>query len=113
MHLGYPDVAHLALREALTLAAAGSDPLRPAALRCSLAWLLLTQGRFVESHRLATATAASIGPTGDTPLPAWGLYGSCLLTGATAAARAGDRPVATVLLGEATGAAERTGHRND
>ena len=112
VHLGYPDVAHLALREALTLAA-GSDPLRTAALRCSLAWLLLTQGRFVESHRLATATAAAVGPTSDTPLPAWSLYGSCLLTGATAAARAGDRPIAGVLLGEAAGAARRTGDRND
>ncbi len=113
VHLGYPDIAHLALREALALADAGSDPLRPAALRCSLAWLLLTQGRFVESHRLATATAATIGATGESPPPAWSLYGSCLLTGATAAARGGDRPVAGVLLGEAAGAAERTGDRND
>ncbi|WP_142056039.1 hypothetical protein [Pseudonocardia kunmingensis] len=28
VHLGYPDVAHMALREALSLAAAGTDPLR-------------------------------------------------------------------------------------
>jgi transcriptional regulator with XRE-family HTH domain len=113
VHLGYPDVAHLALREALNLAAAGTDPLRVEALRCSLSWLLLTQGRFVESHRLATATAARIGPTGDSALPAWALYGSLLLTGATAAGRAQDRPVADVLLDEAREAAERTGNRND
>jgi transcriptional regulator with XRE-family HTH domain len=113
VHLGYPDVAHLALREALTLAAAGTDPHRTEALRCSLSWLLLTQGRFVESHRLATATAAGIGPKGDSPLPAWTLYGSLLLTGATAAGRAQDRPTAGVLLDEAREAAGRTGNRND
>jgi transcriptional regulator with XRE-family HTH domain len=113
VHLGYPDVAHLALREALTLATAGTDPHRIEALRCSLSWLLLTQGRFVESHRLATATAARIAPNGDTALPAWALYGSLLITGATAAARAQDRPMASVLLGEAAEAAERTGNRSD
>jgi transcriptional regulator with XRE-family HTH domain len=113
VHLGYADVAHHALREALTLAATGSDPLRASALRCSLAWLLLTQGRFVESHRLATATAATLAPTGESELPLWSLYGSLLLTGATAAGRAGDRPVAMVLLDEANNAAGRTGNRND
>lgn len=113
VHLGYGDIAHLALREALALAEHGSDSLRPAALRCSLAWLLLTQGRFVESHRLATATAATIGPTGHTAMSAWSLYGSLLLTGATAAGRADNRPVAAVLLGEAASAAGRTGDRND
>ena len=113
VHLGYADVAHLALREALSLTASGRDRFLPAALRCSLAWLLLTQGRFHEAHRLATATAAEIAPCGDDPLPQWSLYGSLLLTGATAAGRADNRPVAKVLLNEAAAAAERTGHRND
>lgn len=113
VHLGYLDVAHLALRDALVLASAGSDPLRVSALRCSLAWLLLTQGRFAESHRLATASAASLGPSSQAGLPASSLYGSLLLTGATAAGRAGDRPVAQVLLDEARQVAARTGHRND
>lgn len=113
VQLGYPDIAHLALREALTLAAAGTDPLRPGVLRCSLSWLLLAQGRFGESHRLATATAAGIGPRGESPLTAWSLYGSLLLTGATAAGRAGDRAVACGLLDEAREAATRTGNRND
>ncbi|MHA6629844.1 helix-turn-helix domain-containing protein [Pseudonocardia sichuanensis] len=113
VHLGYPDVAHMALREALSLAAAGTDPLRVEALRCSLSWLLLTQGRFVESYRLATATAARVAPSGDSALPAWALYGSLLVTGATAAARAQDRPTAGVLLGEAAEAAGRTGNRSD
>lgn len=113
VHLGYADIAHLALREALNLASAGTDPLRVSALRCSLSWLLLTQGRFTESHQLATATAAGIAPSEDSPLPTWSLYGSLLLTGATAAGRAGERPVAGVLLDEAREAASRTGARND
>lgn len=113
VHLGYADVAHLALRDALMLASIGSDPLRVSSLRCSLAWLLLTQGRFVESHKLATASAASLAPRGESELPVWSLYGSLLLTGATAAGRADDRPVAGLLLDEARAAAGRTGHRND
>ncbi|MGI5133114.1 helix-turn-helix domain-containing protein [Pseudonocardia sp. CA-107938] len=113
VHLGYGDVAHLALREALTLAADGSDPLLGSVLRGSLSWVLLTQGRYDEAHRLATASAAGLAPTGESPLPAWSVYGSLLLGGATAAGRAGDRPLAGVLLDEAHLAAERTGARND
>lgn len=113
VHLGYPDVAHLALRDALTLAAGGVDELRVGSLRCSIAWLLLVQGRFPESHRLATATATAIAPAGGTSLPAWSLYGSLLLTGATAAGRAAERPVAVVLLDEAEQAARVTGNRHD
>jgi transcriptional regulator with XRE-family HTH domain len=113
VHLGYADVAHLALREALTLAADGSDPMRGAALRGSLSWVLLTQGRYTEAHRLATASAASLAPNGASELPAWSLYGSLLLGGATAAGRAGDRHLAGVLLDEARTAADRTGARND
>lgn len=79
----------------------------------SLAWLLLAQGRFVESHKLATTTAADLAPAGGSLLPVWSLFGSLLLTGATAAGRAGNRPVAGVLLGEAREAAGRTGNRND
>jgi hypothetical protein len=113
VHLGYPDAAHLALRDAMTLAAAGSDPHRVAALRRSLAWLLQTQGRFAEARKLAADTAAALAPAGGTPLSAWSLYGSLLLTGATAAGRAGDRTGAGVLLDEAADVARRTGTRAD
>lgn len=113
VHLGHGDAAHLALRDALTLAADGSDPVRGAALRGSLSWVLLTQGRYPEAHRLATAAAAALAPNGGSTLPVWSLYGSLLLGGATAAGRAGDRPLAVVLLDEARTAADRTGARND
>ena len=113
VHLGYGDVAHLALREALRLAEQGADELLPAALRSSVAWLLLTQGRFTESHDLATVTAASLAPTETSSPAAWSLYGSLLLSGATAAGRSGDRSVAGGLLDEASTAADRTGDRFD
>jgi transcriptional regulator with XRE-family HTH domain len=79
VHLGYGDVAHLALREALTLAADGSDPLLGSVLRGSLSWVLLTQGRYDEAHRLATASAANLAPSAESALPTWSIYGSLLL----------------------------------
>lgn len=113
VHLGYVDVAHLALREALRLAELGSDPLRPAALRMSLAWVLLVQGRWSESYKLATVSAADLAPRPDSPLPTWSLYGLLLITGATAVGRDGNRSVAGALLDEAAQAAQHTGDRND
>jgi transcriptional regulator with XRE-family HTH domain len=113
VHLGHPDAANLALREGLQLAQVGSDPLQVAALRGSLAWLLLTQGRFLESHRLAVATAESIEPGKESETPRMSLWGSLVLSGATAAGRDGRGDVAGGLLAEATDIARHTGHRND
>jgi transcriptional regulator with XRE-family HTH domain len=109
VHLGYTDIAHHALRGAIPTA----GPLRAAALRGSLAWVLLRQGRFAESHRLAATTATALAPSGDSELPVWSMYGSLLLGGAAAAARDGDRPGAVELLDEAKRAAGRTGNRTD
>lgn len=113
VHLGYLDIAHMALREALDHARTGSDPLRVHAIRGSLAWLLLVEGRFLESGKVAASTAGQLDPTGSTSLPEWTLYGSLLLSSATAAGRAGDRASALTLVDEAGLAAERTGYRND
>lgn len=113
VHLGHPDGAHLALREGLRLARTGSDPLQVAALRGSLAWLLLTQGRFAESHRLAVATAESIEPGKDSDIPRMSLWGSLVLSGATAAGRGRRGDAAAALLVEAADIARHTGHRND
>jgi transcriptional regulator with XRE-family HTH domain len=113
VHLGHPDAAHLALREGLRLAQAGDEPLRVVALRGSVAWLLLTQGRFAESHRLALATARGIEPGSQTQAPRMSLWGSLLLSGATAAGRDGKAGTAEELLGEAANVARHTGHRND
>jgi transcriptional regulator with XRE-family HTH domain len=110
VHLGHPDAAHLALREGLRCA---THPLRVAALRGSVAWLLLTQGRFTESQRLAEATAASIAPGNQADLPQMSLHGSLLLSGATAAGRDRRADTANELLHEAEQVARHTGHRND
>jgi len=113
VHLGHPDAAHMALREALRLAETGQDALRPAALRGSLSWLLLTQGRFSEAYRVAVATAESVSPGRDTELPRMSLWGSLVLSGATAAGRDGRAEEAEHLLGEAADVARHTGHRSD
>ena len=111
VHLGYGDIAHLALREALSVAELGGDPLRPAALRGSVAWVLLTQGRYAESHRLASSAALGIDFGDD--VPALTLHGSLLLNAATAAGRGGQRGDAAALLDEAGLVADRTGYRSD
>jgi DNA-binding XRE family transcriptional regulator len=113
VHLGYPDAAHYAIREGMRLAGQGSDSLRSASLKRTVAWLCIQQGRNREAHHIATTAAAELAPTGNSPLPAWTLYGTLLLNGAIAAARDQDRPKAQVLLDEARDAATRTGHRND
>ena len=113
VHLAQPDAAHLALREAMRLAALGTDPLRAAALRGSLAWVLLTQGRFEESRKLALSTARSIEPEQLPDLPRMSLWGSLLLSGATAAGRLGERGPAADLLEEARQVAVHTRYRND
>ena len=115
VHLGYPDPAFVALRAALGTADRGDDELRAATLRGSLAWLLLTQGRFSEARRLAVRAAERTEPTGDARLPAVSVFGSLLLTGATAAGRDGQRAEAAGLLDAAREAASRLGgvDRND
>ncbi|MGH3568830.1 MAG: helix-turn-helix domain-containing protein [Pseudonocardia sp.] len=112
-HCDHADAAHIAVRESMQYALAGPDPLLPAALHTTMAWVLLNQGRYDESRRVAMAAASTIQPGGSSPLPQWTLYGSALITAATANARYGDRAEATSLLAEARVAATRTGARND
>lgn len=115
VHLGYPDPSFVALRAGLDAADRGADPLRAATLRGSLAWLLLTQGRFSEARRLAVHAAERAEPPGAAPPPAVSVFGSLLLTGATAAGRDGQRAEAAGLLDAAGEAASRLGgvDRND
>lgn len=113
VHFGQPDAAHIAVREALRIAGSGTDPWRPAALRGTFSWVLLTQGRFAEAHRLAVSAAESIEPGDRVELPRMSLWGSLLLSGATAAGRDGEGATAAQLLGEAADIARHTGNRND
>lgn len=115
VHLGQPDAAFVALRAALTIADRGDDRLQAATLRGSLAWLLLTQGRYDEARRLAVHAAEQVEPEGTAPPPAVSVFGSLLLTSATAAGRDGRADTAGDLLDEARGAVDRLGgvDRND
>jgi transcriptional regulator with XRE-family HTH domain len=111
VHLGYTDVAHLALRQAIEHAVHSSDPLREQAMRSSIAWVLLVEGRWDDSARLAERVAGRVEPDrGDAPMSQWALYGSLLLSSATAQGRAGDRDTALALIGDADRVAARTGH---
>jgi transcriptional regulator with XRE-family HTH domain len=110
VHLGYPDPAFLALRDGLAAAEEGDDELRPATLRCSLAWLLLTQGRYAEATAVAQRTAATVEPRGDVSAAHMSVWGSLLITAATAAGRDGAVSAARHLLEVADHAAARIGH---
>ena len=87
VHLGQTDPAFSAIRSALTAAEQGNDPLLAATLRGSVAWQLLVQGRYEESHKVALKAAASIEPGGHASVPELAVYGSLVLQGATAAGR--------------------------
>ncbi|MGH3904301.1 MAG: helix-turn-helix domain-containing protein [Pseudonocardiaceae bacterium] len=109
LRLGEADLAHLASRESLRLAAGGDDPLRDAAMRSTLTYVLIRQGRFIDAERVAVATAEDHQPRGDAGTAELSVYGGLLLRGATAAAREGRAGAATDLLGEASVVAGRTG----
>jgi len=109
VQLGHPDPAFLALREGLAAAEHGEDELRPATLRCSLAWVLLTQGRFAEAHRLATCTAEAVEPAAEAASAHVSVFGSLLLTGGTAAGRDRAAGAAAAVLAEAREAVKRNG----
>lgn len=109
LHLGAPDLGHVAAREGLRLAAWASDPLRAAAVRCSLGHVLMRQGRFVDAERVSVATAEAVQPHGDASTAQLSVYGGLLLRGATAAARQRRAGAAADLLAEAATVAQRTG----
>ncbi|ASO20997.1 transcriptional regulator with XRE-family HTH domain [Actinoalloteichus hoggarensis] len=113
VHLGQPDPAWLAIRQAISAADRGGDDLLAAVLRGSAAWQLLVQGRQVEAQRLAAHAAASIQPGPDASPDRLAAYGSLITTGATAAARAGGAAEARHLLAQAADVAAHTGDRVD
>lgn len=87
VHLGQADPGFTAIRSALTAAERGNDPLLAATLRGSVAWQLLVQGRYEESHKVALKAATSVEPVGDATQAGLAVYGSLVLQGATAAGR--------------------------
>lgn len=109
LRLGAADLGHVAARESLRWAAMAPDPLRDAAMRSTLVYVLIRQGRFLDAERVAVATAEALQPHGDASTPQLSVYGGLLLRGATAAARQGRAGAAAALLGEAGEVAGRTG----
>jgi hypothetical protein len=109
LHFGASDLGYLAAREALRLAVLASDPLRVAAVHCSLAHVLMRQGRFLDAERIAVAAAEHVEPTGQVGQDQLSVFGGLVLRGATAAARQRRAGAAIDLLTEATTAARRTG----
>jgi hypothetical protein len=109
LHFGASDLGYLAAREALRLAVLASDPLRVAAVHCSLAHVLMRQGRFLDAERISVAAAEQVEPTGQASPAQLSIFGGLVLRGATAAARQRRAGAATDLLAEATTAAQRIG----
>jgi transcriptional regulator with XRE-family HTH domain len=109
VRLDAADLGHVAAREALRLAASGTDPLRAASGRYTFGHVLMRQGRFIDAERVSVATAEQVQPTGPVSAAQLTVYGGLLLRGATAAARQGRAHAATDLLAEATTVAERAG----
>lgn len=108
-HLGHSDAAFLAIREGLRAAKDGDDPLLYSALRVSVAWQLLVQGRYDESEQVSVVAARDVEPHGDATPSEISLYGIHAVTGATAAARAQRSGAAMDLIGAAGEMATRLG----
>lgn len=110
IHLGQQDTAWLAVREAMRAAQNTDDQLLAAALRVSVAWQLLIQGRYDESERVALSAAAAIEPGRDVSESQLAAYGILTMTGATAAARSQRAAATTELLAVAGDTAARLGY---
>jgi hypothetical protein len=108
-HFGASDLGYLAAREALRLAGLALDPLRVAVVHCSLAHVLMRQGRFLDAERISVAAAERVEPTGRASPAQLSIFGGLVLRGATAAARQRRAGAATDLLTEATAAAQCIG----
>lgn len=103
------DAAFTAVRRAVDLAAGSDDALLAAALKGQVSHQLMVGGRLAEAQRIAVRTAESIEPSGDVPIQGLSVYGSLLVTAATAAARDHRAAIAADLLGSAGEVAHRLG----
>jgi transcriptional regulator with XRE-family HTH domain len=111
VHLGHPDLSLVAADMGLR---AAEDPLLRAALTGTQSWVLLNQARPGDAAAIAVREADLMEPNRKARPAAISMWGNLLITGATAAARAGDDAEADDLLRVAHGAAVRLGEdRND
>lgn len=111
VHLGHSDLSFVAASTGLQVV---EDPLLRAALAGTHAWVLLNQARPEDAASTAIREADAMEPRRKAPPAAISMWGNLLVTGASAAARAGDDDEAQDLLRVAHGAAIRLGApRND
>lgn len=103
------DAAFMAVRRAVELADLANDELLSAALRGSVSWQLPVQGRFDEAERVTTRTAHSIESTGEVGTDHLSVFGSLIISAATANARGNNASRARDLLGESREVAARVG----
>lgn len=109
VHLGHTDLAWQAIGLSTQAAQSSNDELLAATVTGSVAWQLLVQGRYDESHRIAMKTAASIEPHGDVAPQHLSAYGSLVLQGATAAGRGFRVSEALHLVDESREVSDRMG----
>ncbi|MFI6030742.1 helix-turn-helix domain-containing protein [Amycolatopsis magusensis] len=110
VHLGQPDAGWLGVREAITAARNSEDMLLYAAMRISVSWQLLVQGRYEESKNVAIRASRDVKPgkkSSDSQLAAYGLLN---VTAATAAARDQDSTHTDDLIEESIETATRLGY---
>lgn len=109
VHMGQTDAAFLAIRHALSAADEAGDALLDAALRTSVSWQMLVQGRYDDSTRVALTAAGEIAPTESSDASQLTAYGLLTVTAATSAARALRADESWELLTEARETARRIG----
>lgn len=113
LKLGHEGLAHIAADRSMAFAERSQDPLAVGSSARIVAHALLSSGHLREARMTAT-TAASRLVTHNPTHQQLSVFGSLLLRGAIAAARAGDRAGALELLDEADSAAKPFGEdRND
>jgi transcriptional regulator with XRE-family HTH domain len=104
------DLGLLALDRARIAAQRSGDPLLPAMMLNSVAWIFLRTGRLDDSEHIAVSAADSIEPTfRKSALTHVATYGGLLLSAATAAARNQRPGTARDLIQVARSAAHRVG----
>ncbi len=113
--LGEADLAWVASDRGLAAAQRSGDPVIVGSLFRSVAHSLLSNSRYAAGVQLTRDAARYLSPDlGSASQQMLSIYGTLLLTGAVAAARADDRAVALEFLNEADDAARLLGgDRND
>jgi hypothetical protein len=113
-HLGYADLALLAMHQAVDAAKDSGDELRYARTFGLLSWVMLHQTGFAgEARALAERAARDIEPDlGKAPPVQLSVWGSLIISGAVASARDGKPETADDLLKVAAEAAKRIDNGN-